>query len=542
MNSISRWRRFAGALAALALTAIAGCGGGGATATGSSGSSQQPHRGGNVIFLENGDFGGFAQQDLRLWQTSSVAVNLFDRLVYVDPGSGKVEPWLATSWSVDPTFTRIELTLRTDVTFSDGSRLTPEVVKNNLDRFGVGDPKRGITPSRPQFAAFDRAEVVGNDKVRIYLSRPDTGFLNNLGDLRHSIVAQSALDLGYEEASKLTNAIGSGPFVFDSEKPGTQIKIVRRAGYKWPPGSADHTGEAYLDSITYIISSEGASRTGLLLSGQAQAARDILITDEKKLQERGFHYFGARPFGGVRDLEINPFANKIIADVRVRQAILHGIDQDELIKTVYNDNWTKALGLVQSKTPGFVDSTAEYHFDAAEANRLLDEAGWTGRDRDGIRLKDGQRLSFKVYPESQWVVPIPDVELIAIQLARIGIKFDIVKVDRATYTAQVAKPDNPFSWGHTTATDVNQLWNRYRSGGAGGLNDPEFDKLLDTVNKIQVGPKRTAAVAAVQKYLLDNALIVPLQETQQSFVTAPKLQGFKPETLGRSYFYDAWLE
>lgn len=533
-------KKYSALFAAAIMTAtLVACSGGGNAATPSGG---EPQPGGDIIFLENGEFTGFAQQDLRTWQTSSVAVNLFDRLVYLDPKTGELEPWLATSWTVNDNSTKIELTLRTDVTFSDGSALTPSVIVANLDRFGSGDPNNGITPSRPQFARYAGSEAVGNDKVRITLSQPDTGFLNNLGDLRHSIVAQSTLDLGYEEASKLENAIGSGSFVFDSQKPGSEIKIVKRDGYNWPPASAAHTGEAYLDSITYIISSEGASRTGLLLSGQAHAARDVLITDEKQLQEKGFHYYGARPFGGVRDLEINPTANDVIADPNVRKAILHAIDRDELIETVYNDNWTTATGLVQSNTPGYVDIGEEYGFDPKHADELLDQAGWTQKGADGIRTKDGQRLTFKIYPESQWVVPIPDAELISIQLARVGIEFEIVKVDRSTYNAQVAKPDNPFSWGHATATDVNQLWNRYRSGGVGGLNDPAFDALLDIIKTTPIGPERTEAVAQVQRYLLDNAIIVPLQETQQSFMTAPQLNGFAPETLGRSYFYDAWLD
>lgn len=535
----NRIRVAAAALLSFAVVASAvACGGGDAAQQAGVG---EPQPGGDIIFLENGEFTGFAQQDLRTWQTSSVAVNLFDRLLYLDPESGELAPWLATEWAVNDDFTEIELTLRTDVTFSDGTPLTPELVVNNLDHFGYGDPDRGITPSRPQFLRYDRAEPVSEDKVRIFLKEPDTGFLNNLGDLRHSIVAQSSLDLDYEQAAEIENSIGSGPFVFESQKPGSEIKIVKREGYNWPPGTADHTGEAYLDSITYIISSEGASRTGLLLSGQAHAARDVLITDEQQLQEQGFHYYGARPFGGVRDLEINPTANDVIADIRVRQAIQRGIDRDELIATVYNDNWTVARGLVQSNTPGFVDIGDEYGFDPELANQLLDEAGWTEKGPDGIRVKDGQRLSFRVYPETQWVVPIPDAELIAIQLKRIGIEFELVKVDRATYQAQVAKPDNPFSWGHSTATDVNQLWNKYRSGGVGGLNDPEFDALLNRISSIPVGEERTEAVGDAQTYLLDNALIVPLQETQQSFVTAPNLNGFIPETLARSYFYDAWL-
>jgi len=538
MTVFTRFRRFAGALAVVALSVSAAACSGGAAGPGEVG---EPRRGGDVIFLESGPFTSFAQQDLRLWQNSSVSVNLFDLLLFLDPATGKLEPWLATAWEHNADHTEFLLTLREDVTFSDGSPLTPAVVVANLDRFGFGDTGRGYTPSRPQFVNYERAEPVGANQVRIHLKQTDTGLLNGLSDLRHSIVAQRTLDLPYEQAADIRNAVGSGPFVVDSVRADTEIRLVRRTGYNWPPAAADHTGEAYLDSITYIVSGEASSRTGLLLSGQAHLARDVQITDEKQLQDRGFHYYGARPFGAIRELSINPTADDRIADVRVRKAIQHGIDIDEIISAIYNDNWAKAEGLVQRTTPGHIPFGDEYGFDPELANRLLDEAGWTGRDADGVRTRDGRRLSFTLYPEPNWVAAVQDAELIAIQLQRIGIGIELVKLDRATYTAVTTKPENVFVWSHQTAADVSQLWARYRSGAVGGNTDPAIDALIARINTLPVGERRTKAVAEVQRWLLDNALVVPLQETQQSFVTAPNLHGFRAETLGRSALYDAWL-
>ncbi|MFC8528857.1 ABC transporter substrate-binding protein [Nocardia sp. NPDC057227] len=539
MTASTRFRRLAGAIAVVALSVTAAaCSGGGPGA----GGGGEPQRGGDVIFLESGEFTSFAQQDLRLWQNSSVSVNLFDLLIYLDPETGKLEPWLASAWEHSADYTEFLLTLRDGVTFSDGSALTPQVVVANLDRFGAGDTARGYTPSRPQFASYQRAEPVGANQVRIRLKQTDTGFLNGLADLRHSIVAQKTLDLPYEQAADIRNAVGTGPFTLDSVKGNTEITIKRRAGYNWPPATAKHTGEAYLDSVHYIVSSEGSSRTGLLLSSQAHLARDIQITDEKQLQGRGFHYYGSRPFGAIRELAINPTANDIVADVRVRQAIRHGIDVREIMTAIYNDNWVEAAGLVQRGTPGFTPLPGGTGFDQAKANRLLDEAGWTAKGADGIRTKDGKRLAFTLYPESNWVAAVQDAELIAIQLGRIGIDIDVVKVDRTTYTTVTTKPDNVFFWNHQTGADVGQLWARYRSGGAGGNADKGLDPLLARLNTLPVGDERTAAVADVQRYLLDQGLVVPLEETQQSFVTAPNLYGFKAETLGRSALYDAWLD
>lgn len=499
--------------------------------------------GGDVIFLESLEFTGFAQQNLRAWQNSSVAVNIFDLLIYLDPATGELEPWLLESWTHDDEYKQFDLNLRAGVTFSDGSSLTPEVVVNNLDRFAFGATDEGYTPSTPSFTFYDHAEVVDEDTVRVYLSDTDTGFLNVLGDLRHAIIAQSALDLSLEEASEATNTIGSGPFVVESAKGTTEIKLVKREGYDWGPASVGHTGEAYLDSITYIVSAESSSRTGLLLSGQAHIARDVQLSDEQQLVDNDFNYYSSRPFGEVRELAIDPTANDIVADLRVRQAIQKGINVDELLATVYNERWAQATGLLNTATPGYVPFDAEtYGYDQDAANALLDEAGWQERDSDGIRVKDGQRLSLTVYPELYWVAPVQDAELIALQLAKIGVELDIVKVDGTTYTALTNEPDNVFIWPHYTGVDVSKLWSSYRSGGSAGVNDPAFDTLLDSLRVTPPGEGRTAIVTEIQDYLLGNAYLIPLQETQQSFVTAPQVHGFITETLGRSYLYATWLE
>lgn len=502
----------------------------------------EPQRGGDVVFLESNEFTGFAQQNLRTWQNSSVSVNIFDLLVYLDPQTGVLEPWLAESWSANDDYTVFDLLLRDGVTFSDGSELTPEVVVANLDRFAFGDTQNGYTPSTPAFAFYERAEVTGDRELRVHLAQTDTGFLNVLADLRHSIVAQSTLDLSLEAASDITNVVGSGPFVVDSAKGTTEIRLVRREGYDWAPASVGHSGEAYLDSITYIVSKEASSRTGLLLSGQAQLARDIQLADEQQLVDNGFHYYGARPFGEIRELTINASANDIVADVRVRQAIQRGIDIGELIDTVYNERWLAATSLLNEATPGYTPFGAEYSYDPEAANALLDEADWQEKGSDGIRVKDGQRLSLTVYPEIQWVAPVQDAELIALQLARIGIELQIVKVDASTYNTVTKEADNVFYWDHSTGVDVGKLWARFKSGGTYDVGDPDFDALLNELSAIPNGEGRTEIVAQIQDYLLDNALVVPLQETQQSFVTAPNLHGFIPETLGRSYLYAAWLD
>jgi peptide/nickel transport system substrate-binding protein len=504
--------------------------------------SSTPHSGGNIIFLEDGDWGGFDQPDLRLWQTSSIATNLFETLTWLDPTTGKIVPWLASSWTVNKAYTVYTLNIHKGVTFSNGTPLTAQVVKNNLDRFGNGDSALGYAPNDPDFKSYGHTVVTGPLQVTVYLKSPDTGFLDNLADLDNAIVAQSTLNLSKVNAANPANAIGTGPFVFKSQIPNKQLVIVRRAGYDWPPATATHTGEAYLNSVTYIVTTEGAERTGLLESGQAQAARDILLSDEKTLQSKGFQYYGSRPYGTVRELDINPSASPLAADISIRKAIEYGINRQQLVDTLYNDNWAVATSLLQPGTPGYTNTTSLFPYDPAKAEQLLNADGWNKFNSQGIRVKDGQTLTLTFYPELQWVDPIPDAELIANQLKQIGIQLNLVQLDRNTYNVQMTKPTNVFSTNHLTDLDVEDLWSDYLTGGAYGVSNAGFDKILAEIRATPVGSARTALVTQAQTFLLDNAYIIPLEDDQQSFMTSPHLHGFQNTALGRAYLYDAWLD
>ena len=72
--------------------------------------------------------------------------------------------------------------------------------------------------------------------------------------------------------------------------------------------------------------------------------------------------------------------------MKVRQALQHGIDRDEILSTVYTEDWLAAKSFIQSNVPGATDESSEFAFDADQAGSLLDEAGWT----EGLRRRPHQ--------------------------------------------------------------------------------------------------------------------------------------------------------
>lgn len=497
--------------------------------------------GGTLVYVDSRYAASFAPQQFAAWEVSAVTENILDTLVYVDPTDGQVYPYLAESWEVADDGLTYRLTLRDGVTFSNGEPLDAQVVANNLQVLGKGDESKGITGLSSQLKGYDSTTVLGDLELEITLSQPNAGFLRNLGYLNAGIVAQSTLDLGKEEQSRLENLIGTGPFVVDSYEQDKQIVLKKREGYAWPSGVAEHQGEAYLDEIVIVTVTEGSARTGTLSSGQADAGRDIPIQDEASLTSQGFNYYPAVLLGGARELEISPNASEILSDKNIRLAIQHGIDREELLQTVYSDNWSVATSPLDSNTPGYIDLSAEIAYDEDLANSLLDEAGWTERDADGIRQKDGQSLSFDLYPDSNWIAADADTELVSRQLLRIGIDAQVKTGDTSVLSAVRSDPASPISYQHSSANDVNALWQRYRSTGV-AWSDPAFDEILDGISTTLDEQERLGYIEQAQQYLIDNALVIPLQQHQQSFVTADYVHGFRTTTLGRPAFYDVWLD
>src|SRR6476659_6571397 len=123
----------------IAVGVLAGCAQGGEAA--SSGPTDEPQRGGKVVYSDvmfvTDALSGF-------YSTGNLLLQVVDRLVYVDPSNGAITPWLATDFSRNDNATQYTFTIRDGVTFSDGTPLTAEVVKANLDQVGKGDQEKKI--------------------------------------------------------------------------------------------------------------------------------------------------------------------------------------------------------------------------------------------------------------------------------------------------------------------------------------------------------------------------------------------------------------
>ncbi|WP_448389432.1 TIGR04028 family ABC transporter substrate-binding protein [Microbacterium aurum] len=537
----------ASAVAVAAL--VVGCSSGGGTPA--STAAGEPTTGGTLTYLEPQAWGTLYPPSAGFYPNGGLVNNITDRLLYQNPETLELEPWIATDYTVNDDATEYTFDLRTDVTYSDGTPLTAENVVKNIDLYGKGDTDRAL-PVSEAINNYDHGEVVDADTVVFRFTAPSPGFAQAVSTINSGLLSDATLDRTSEQfgPGNATEIIGSGPFVVSAEEIGTKTSVKAREDYDWAPASLEHQGRAYLDGIDYVVAAEDSVRVGTVVAGQADIARQIEAPDEAQFTASGLSLVAASTNGVNNGLSFR-FREPRLSDIRVRQAIIAGIDRQQIVDTLFTENYPLATGALAKTALGYVDTSSYYAYDPDKASELLDEAGWT-LGSDGVREKDGQKLTLTFnealpQPRSKEVVT-----LIQEQLGNIGIDVELYAGDQAAQTAasadqsvvqvyhsMVGRADFDVLKSQYFSKNRNTLLNFSKADGSVG--DQELDTLLQAIASEPTTDERTAASAAAQQYLAENAYILPIFEEPQVFGLTAKVQGFATESVGRPSFYSAWL-
>lgn len=542
------FRRLLGVASALTVGAVllSGCGAG-STAAPAEGSA--PRSGGDLVFLidslgatwipNNSSISSYQGQ---IWG------NLTDKLVYVD-AEGTLSPWIAQSWDENADKTQFTLHLKEGVTFSDGTPLDAAAVVANIDLWAKGRPDEGINriglfPS----ANYVGAEAVDATTVTVSFSAPTLSFIPTLAYHGSILLSPASLALPADEQADLTKDIGSGPFVVEKVAEGDSVVLKKRDDYDWGPEAVGHDGAAYLDTITYKQVAEPTLRTASVESGQAQVAYNASPQDLEALKGEGLTVETPRYLGFVNGYALNtsvaPFD-----DVNVRQAVQHGIDRDQILSTVYTPDWHAAESFFQSTVPEATDHGDAFAYDPDEAARLLDEAGWT-KGADGVREKNGQKLSFTLYPNPYLQASQSVDELVDQQLTSLGFEVNLESYDVPTYGQKVignaAVPATEITRSFVDVGTVAGVLTAQKKGDEDwfkvGTSDATLNDLANALATATDRDARAKVADELQGYVLDQGYFVPLtQIVQRVYVQSPELTGVTYNGLAYAYYLDASL-
>ncbi|WGW11616.1 TIGR04028 family ABC transporter substrate-binding protein [Saxibacter everestensis] len=540
----------AGVAIVAAASLVAGCSTSSASSDGAS--TGEPKTGGTLTYLEHQPHTGLYPPTAGFYPNGGLVNNITDRLVYQNPESLKFEPWIATSWKVNDDATEYTFKLRDGVTFSDGSPLDATVVAKNFDLYGSGDPKRALIVSEA-INNYDRSEVVDSSTVKFHFTRPSPGFLQATSTINSGLLSSKTLDRKFEDygAGNSKDIIGSGPFVITDEKVGTELTLAARKDYDWAPPSAEHQGRAYLDTIKLIVTPEDSVRVGSLVAGQADVVRNVEAQDEKQVEAKGLEVYAPQTKGVNNSLNLR-FRHPFLSDLKVRQALVAGTNRQEVVDTIYSPKYPLATSALSKSAEGYKDQSAHLAYDPDKAAQLLDAAGWKAGS-DGIREKNGKKLTLVVNEAAPQPRSFEALTLISQQWKKIGVDLKILKADAGTYAEAILDKDQVqvyHSMVGRADPDVikSQFYSKNRNtllnfeAKSNSVGDKKLEKLLEGVAGEPDEKKRIANDQAVQDYLAEQSYVIPLFEEPQVYGAANHVKGLGFESVARPSFYGVWLD
>ena len=512
-----------------------------------------PVKGGTLVYLEQQAHTNLYPPAGGFYPNGGILNQITDKLTWQNPKTLQVEPWIAESWSSNADKTEYTFKIRPGVTFSDGTPLDANAVAKNFDTYGLGNKAQRL-PVSEVINNYERSEVVDPLTVKFYFKKPSPGFLQGTATIGSGLVSLSTLQRTFDQLGDARHIIGSGPFVVSNEKLGREVDLTARKEYQWGPKNLTQQGPANLDGIKFIVTPEDSVRIGALLAGQADFIRQVQAYDEKQAQQQDFPIYAA-PTRGVNDsISFRP-DNPLVSDINVRQALLHATNAQQVVQTLFSPNYPQATSVIAESAAGYVNLADKLKYDPARAKQLLDEAGWKAGS-DGIREKEGKKLTLTVYES----LPQPQnkevLQLLAQQWRQVGVQLVVKAGDAGSRTLDNLDPlKTPLTVSEVGRADPDVVKSMFYPSNRDALlqKDGSSEKVQnfrdDKLNALLVGisaevdsAKRLAITGEAQRYLLDQAYVIPIFEEPQVFAGAPWLKGISFEAVGRPSFYGAWLE
>ncbi len=467
-----------------------------------------------------------------------ILMDIYDTLLAADQ-NGELHAGLATAWESSADATEFTLTLRDDVTFHDGTPFNAEAVKSAFDRIAAIEE---FSTAAQIMAGYVESTAVDNATISVTFDGPKPTFFTDLSQPWMGIPSPTAT----ENADFGQNPVGTGPFMFSEWAVQDHLTLVRNPDYTWAPEFARHTGPAFLDEVVFRFLPEPATRLAALQTGEIQVAEDPPAQEASTLI--GSEAYNLRTFsapGMPAHMMINT-EKPPTDDLLVRQAMIYAVNQEELVQIAFNGLQTPAHSVLSPSTFGYnPDAAALYSYDPARAAELLEEAGWTDTDGDGIREKNGESLKV-VYPASP-VYEEAYMELLAAYLNEVGFEVDLITMDDAgIFEFGVAGNHNLLGMGWTSADPVvlRYVYHSENIDGGSGftrLVNADLDSALENAGVELDTAARAQDYADAQQVIMENAIAIPLHLYDRVMLMDTTVQGWRYDSEGYPWLYEISL-
>ncbi|QQD84157.1 glutathione ABC transporter substrate-binding protein [Jeotgalicoccus sp. ATCC 8456] len=498
------------------------------------------------------------QNDLPSDQRRNV---IYEGLFYLDEDLNP-QPRLATDYEQTDDTTWV-FNLREGVKFHDGTDFNANAVKASFER--IMDP--AVASARANiFEMISEINVIDDYTIEIVTEYPFAPFLNYLAHDGAGIVSKEVIDEDYqnaidqsdqdislEEFYELREAggeeyeavaqavgnntgaiieqkpIGTGYMQFQSRTPGEEIVVERFDDYWDEP--------AKLDTVTFKVVVEDASRIAELESGQSHFIQGFDNGQWERIEnhpemETYPVYNLSNEYIGMNTQE-GPLEDK-----RVRQAIAHMVDKEEIMEGIYFGVGREMKGAIQQELLGYNENLEDLDYDPERAQELLNEAGYEdGFDLTVMTNDSPERVDLAVLMQEK--------------LKEIGINLEIEQLEWGAYLEAVSNGEHDLfilGWPNPVGDPDQSFWPLVHSSmqGASGnrsfYENEEVDSLLEQGRQELDEGKREEIYQRVDEILIEDQPFVSIRQAQSANAARTEVQGLEINNFNKPDFRNVTLE
>jgi peptide/nickel transport system substrate-binding protein len=436
---------------------------------------------------------------------SNLATHIFDTLVERDQNL-KIVPALATELPKATAPTVWEVKLRKGVKFHNGEDFDAESAKFSIER--LANPANKLRGSAP-FGPIDRVEIVDSHTIRIHTKKPWPIMVNALTFRQASMYPPKAY-AGKDTVFVSRNPIGTGPYKYVRWSKDEEIVLEANAAY-W-------RGEPTIKTVIFRPIPDDAVRVAALQNGEVDVAVNIPPHLAAIIDKHPRLFLSTAP--SVRTIQLMYYTMQMdaqhkpqgpyqgpTADKRVRQAMNHAVDVDEIIKSVLDGRGVRVSTMLTDKHFGFDPQLKPIKQDVAKTKQLLTEAGFP----NGIDIVLNA-------PQGRYVRDKEVAEAIAGQLTKAGIRTTLRAHEWGNYLNNMVYvhkggPVWLIGWGTPTFDAETVYVPLFRTGGVFvNYSNPEFDRMVDEAQTIMDEKKRLDQYHRINRLWVEDAAAMPLYQ------------------------------
>jgi peptide/nickel transport system substrate-binding protein len=386
---------------------------------------------------------------------------------------------LAKSWALESRDASLTYVLDPSHRWSDGEPVRAADVVYTYDL--LADTALAL-PLSSTTERLDSVVAVNDSTVTFYFDREYPGMLfdTGIGIIPEHIYGAVPRELmrGMPETEGVDGPlVVSGPFGLTEWQPTDRIVLERNAASPIQP---------HLDRIVIRVLPDETARTAELRSGELDVAQigsfraayrlsQVPEIEILRIEQRGFDY-----------IAWNPEGHPAFADVRVRKALSLALDRSSMIAALDMSAYAEpAFGPYGSLFPPLVTPPPdEPAFDPERAAALLEEAGWTDLDGDGVREKDGGSLSFLLSTTAGSDRREGAVQIIQSQLAEVGVRAEVQVEEFRSLLGRAMAGDYEaalLGWQIGLDPDISMFWRDAESPfNLVGFSSEDVSALIDS--------------------------------------------------------------